>query len=188
MIPEHDSIEQIMATTNKNISLLVEELTRVRGNIAHVPNDISVNERITGVKAFSMFPVKILAIIFIGGIFISGFYMVAVVTYDLIKGKFSGIEEASFHKDFFDMVGVIPHEHAPFSPEQRKIIKNEMFYRFILRLKDTRTIFSCSLDGSFLSSVLFDEQFSKARRNTVLIRLIPESSAEKVCAFDFVCK
>ena len=80
-------------------------------------------------------------------------------------------------KDFFDMVGVIPHEDAPFSPEQRKIINNEMFYRFILSLKDTRTIFSCSLDGSFLSSVLFDEQFSKARRNTVLIRLIPDMTS-----------
>ena len=33
-----------------------------------------------------------------------------------------------------------------------------------------------------MSSVLFDEQFSKARRNTVLIRLIPESSVEKICA------
>ena len=182
MIPEHDSVEQIMATTNKNISLLVEELTRVRGNIAHVPNDISVNERITGVKAFSMFPVKILAVIFIGGIFVSGLYMVAVVTYDIVKGKFSGMDEASFHKDFFSTVGVIPHEDALFTPEQRKIINNEMFYRFILSLKDTRTIFSCSLDGSFLSSVLFDEQFSKARRNTVLIRLIPESSVESVCA------
>jgi hypothetical protein len=182
MIPEHESIEQLLATTNKNITLLVEELTRVRSNIAHVPNDIIINERITGVKSFPMFPVKIFALIFIAGIFVSGIYTTVVVTYDLLNGKFSGIEEASFHKDFFNTVGVIPHEKANFSADQRKIINNEMFYRFILRLKDTRTLFSCSLDGSFLSSVLFDEQFSKAKRNTVLIRLIPESEVETICA------
>jgi hypothetical protein len=128
-----------------------------------------------------MFPIKILAVIFIAGIFISGIYTVLAVTFDIVNGKFSGIEEASFHKDFFDTVGVIPHEKAAFSPEQRKIINNEMFYRFILRLKNTRTLFSCSLDGSFLSSVLFDEQFTKAKRNTILVRLIPESDVEKVC-------
>ena len=181
MIPEHDSVEQLIATTGKNITLLVEELTRVRSNIAHVPNDIIVNERVTGVKAFPMFPVKILAVLLIGGIFVSGIYMTGVVTWDLLKGKFSGIEEASFHKDFFDTVGVIPHEEAAFTAEQRKIINNEMFYRFILRLKDTRTLFSCSLDGSFLSSVLFDEQFTKAKRNTILVRLIPETEVEKRC-------
>ena len=99
----------------------------------------------------------------------------------IVRGKFSGIEEAGFHKDFFDTVGVIPHEKADFTPEQRKILNNEMFYRFILRLKNTRTLFSCSLDGSFLSSVLFDEQFTKAKRNTILVRLIPESDIEKIC-------
>lgn len=181
MIPEHDRVEQIQKTANKNVALLVEELTRVRSNIAHVPNDIIINERVVSTKAFSMFPVKILAVIFIGGIFVSGLFATVVVTYDIIHGKFSGIEEASFHKDFFDTVGVIPHEEANFSPEQRKVINNEMFYRFILRLKDTRTLFSCSLDGSFLSSVLFDEQFTKARRNTILVRLILESDVEKVC-------
>ena len=46
MIPEHDSVEQMLATTNKNISLLIEEMTRVRSNIAHVPNDININERV----------------------------------------------------------------------------------------------------------------------------------------------
>ena len=181
MIPEHDSVEQLIATVNKNVALLVEELTRGRSNIAHVPNDIIINERITGVKAFPVFPVKILALLLIGGIFVSGFYTVVVITWDIMNGKFSGIEEAVFHKDFFNTVGVIPHENADFSVEQRKIINNEMFYRFILRLKDTRTLFSCSLDGSFLSSVLFDEQFSKAKRNTVLIRLIPECDVERIC-------
>ena len=181
MIPEHESIERLMATTNKNISLLVEELSRVRSNIAHVPNDIIINERITGTKEFPMFPIKILALIFIGGVFVSGFYTTAVVTYDIVHGKFSGIEEAVFHKDFFDTVGVIPHENATFTPEQRKVLNNEMFYRFILRLKNTRTLFSCSLDGSFLSSVLFDEQFTKAKRNTILVRLILEADVEKIC-------
>ena len=182
MIPEHDSIEQLIATTNKNITLLVEEMTRVRSNIAHVPNDIIINERITGVKSFPMFPVKILALIFIAGIFVSGIYTTVIVTYDLLRGKFSGIEETVFHKDFFNTVGVIPHEKANFSAEQRKIINNEMFYRFILRLEDTRTLFSCSLDGAFLSSVLFDEQFSKAKRNTILVRLIPENDVKIICA------
>ena len=56
-----------------------------------------------------------------------------------------------------------------------------MFYRFILRLKSTRTLFSCSLDGSFLSSVIFDEQFTKAKRNTILVRLIPENKVEEIC-------
>ncbi|MBR1965596.1 MAG: hypothetical protein IKA22_03215 [Lentisphaeria bacterium] len=181
MIPEHESIERLMATTNKNISLLVEELSRVRSNIAHVPNDIIINERITGTKEFPMFPIKILALIFIGGVFVSGFYTTVVVTYDIVHGKFSGIEEAVFHKDFFDTVGVIPHENAEFTPEQRKVLNNEMFYRFILRLKNTRTLFSCSLDGSFLSSVLFDEQFTKAKRNTILVRLILEADVEKIC-------
>ena len=182
MIPEIESLEQLKHTTDKNISLLVEELTRVRSNIAHVPNDIIINERITGIKAFPMFPVKILAILFIAAVFVSGIYTTIVVTYDLKHGKVSGIEEAAFHKDFFDIVGVIPHEKASFTMEQRKIINNEMFYRFILGLKDTRTLFSCSLDGSFLSSVLFDEQFTKAKRNTILIRLIPESEVETICA------
>ncbi len=181
MIPEHDQIEQLMKTSNKNIAMLVEELTRVRSNIAHVSHDININERLVSTKSFSMFPVKILAIIFIAGIFVSGIYAVIMVIYDIMYGKFSGIEEAVFHKDFFDTVGVIPHERAAFSPEQRKFINNEMFYRFILRLKDTRTLFSCSLDGSFLSSVLFDEQFTKAKRNTILVRLILESDVEKIC-------
>ncbi|MBE6391262.1 MAG: hypothetical protein E7042_03550 [Lentisphaerae bacterium] len=181
MIPEHEQVEHLQKTTNKNITLLVEELSRVRSNIAHVPNDITINERVVNTKPFSCFPVKILALIVIAGFFVSGLYAVVIVTFDLINGKFSGIEEAVFHKDFFDTVGIIPHESASFSSEQRKIINNEMFYRFILRLKDTRTIFSCSLDGSFLSSVMFDEQFTKAKRNTILIRLIDEADVEKIC-------
>ena len=182
MIPEHDAVEQLIKTNNKNVTLLVEEMTRVRSNIAHVPNDIIINERVVNTKAFPMFPVKILAVIFIAGIFAGGLVAVTAVAYDIIYGKFSGIDEAAYHKDFFDTVGVIPHEKADFTPEQRQIINNEMFYRFILRLKDTRTLFSCSLDGSFLSSVLFDEQFTKAKRNTILVRLISEVDTERVCA------
>ena len=181
MIPEHERVQQLLKTVNKNISLIVEELTRIRSNIAHVPSDITVNERLVNTKAFSCFPVKIIAVIFIAGIFISGLYAVIMVGNDMINGKFSGIEEAKFHKDFFDTVGVIPHESASFTSEQRKILNNEMFYRFILQLKDTRTIFSCSLDGSFLSSVMFDEQFTKSKRNTILVRLIPESDVENIC-------
>ncbi|MBE6398883.1 MAG: hypothetical protein E7041_01940 [Lentisphaerae bacterium] len=181
MIPEHESLERLMDTANKNISLLVEELSRVRSNISHVPNDININEQVVSTKAFPMFPVKVWAIIFIAGIFVSGIYATAVVTYDIVNGKFSGIEEAVFHKNYFDTVGIIPHEKADFTPEQRKILNNEMFYRFILRLKNIRTLFSCSLDGSFLSSVIFDEQFSQAKRNTILVRLIPESDVENIC-------
>jgi hypothetical protein len=181
MIPEHDSVEQMLATANKNISLLIEEMTRVQSNIAHVPNDININERVVSTKAFPVFPVKVLALIFIAGIFVSGLYATIVIIYDIVHGKFSGIEEASYHKDFFDTVGVIPHEDAVFTPEQRQIINNEMFYRFILRLKNIRTLFSCSLDGSFLSSVMFEEQFTKAKRNTILIRLIDEADVEKIC-------
>ena len=181
MIPEHDSVERLMGTSNKSIALLVEEITRVRSNIAHVPNDIIINERVVSAKAFPVFPVKILAVILIAGIFISGLYATIVVTYDIIYGKFSGIEETAFHKDFFDTVGIIPLENAQFTASQRQIINNEMFYRFILQLKDTRTLFSCSLDGSFLSSVIFDEQFTKAKRNTILIRLISEVDVEKIC-------
>ena len=182
MIPEHEQIEQLLKTGGKNVSLLVEELTRVRSNIAHVPNDIVINERVVGTKAFSMFPVKILAVIMIGGIFVSGIFAVIMIFYDLVYGKFSGIEEASFHRDFFDTVGIIPHDSATFSPEQRKVLNNEMFYRFILRLKDTRVLFSCSLDGSFLSSVMFDEQFSMAKRNTILVRLILASDVDRICS------
>ena len=98
MIPEHDSVEQLMATTNKNVSLLVEEITRVRSNIAHVPNDIIINENVTGTKAFPVFPVKILAVILIGGVFVSGLYATMVVTCDIVYGKVSGIEEVSYHK------------------------------------------------------------------------------------------
>ena len=181
MIPEHEQIEQLQKTANKNIALIVEELTRVRSNIAHVPSDITINERLVNTKAFSCFPLKILAVIFIAGIFVSGLYASGMVTYDIINGKFSGIEEAVFHKDFFDTVGVIPHEDATFSVEQRQILNNEMFYRFILKLKDTRTIFSCSLNGSFLSSVMFDEQFTKAKRNTILVRLIQKNEVDDIC-------
>ena len=182
MIPEHDRIEQLQKTTNKSVALLIEELTRVRSSIAHVPNDIIINERVVSTKAFAMFSIKILAVIFIGGIFVSGLYATLVVILDIVRGKFSGIEEASFHKEFFNLVGIIPHEKAQFTPEQRKVINNEMFYRFILRIKNTRTLFSCSLNGSFLSSVLFDEQFTKARRNTILVRLIPEDEVAAVCS------
>ena len=182
MIPEHDSIERLLATVSKNINLLVEEMTRVRSNIAHVPNDIIVNERLVSTNAFPVYPVKILAVILIGGIFVSGIFATLITTYDILYGKINGIEEVMFYKDFFDTVGVIPHEQAKFSQEQRKIINNEMFYRFILHLKDTRTLFSCSLDGSFLSSVLFDEQFTKAKRNTILIRLIHQADEETICA------
>ena len=182
MIPEHDQVEQLSKTTNKNIGLLVEEMTRVRSNIAHVPSDIIINERVVSTKSFPMFPVKVLAVIFIAGIFVSGIYATLRVTWDIVKGKFSGIEEASFHKDFFDTVGCIPHEKAAFTMEQRKVLNNEMFYRFIMRLRDTRTLFSCSLDGSFLSSIIFDEQFTKAKRNTILVRLILASDVETVCA------
>ena len=181
MIPEHERIELLLGTVNKNISLLVEELSRVRSAIAHVPNDIIINERVVSTKSFPVFPVKIIMIIFIAGVFVSGLYATIVVAYDIIYGKFSGIEEAAIHKDFFKTVGVIPHEKAPFTQEQRKILNNEMFYHFILKLQNTRTLFSCSLDGSFLSSVIFDEQFSKAKRNTILVRLIPEEDVEKIC-------
>ena len=91
MIPEHESIERLLATTNKNIALLVEELTRVRSNIAHVPNDIILNERVVGTKAFPMLPVKILALIFIAAVFTSGLYTTAVVTYDIVFGTITPI-------------------------------------------------------------------------------------------------
>ena len=182
MIPEHEQVEQLLATTRKNISLVVEELTRVRSSIAHVSNDIVVNERVTGAKSFQVFSPKIAILIFIAALFVSSLYAAVMVFYDIVCGRFSGIEEAEIMKDFVDTVGVIPDDHALFTPEQRNILTNEMFYNFILRLKDTRTIFSCSLDGSFLSSVMFDEQFTKARRNTILVRLIPAKDAEKICA------
>ncbi len=182
MIPEQERIEMLLATTNKNISLVVEELTRVRSNIAHVPDDLNINEYVHSTKSFPMFPVKVLMLIFISGVFVSGLYAVFMVAKDIIYGKFSGIEEAMFYHDFFDTVGVIPDMNAQFTAEQRRVINNEMFYHFILRLKNTRTIFSCSLDGSFLSSVMFDEQFTKAKRNTILVRLIPEIEVEKTCA------
>lgn len=182
MIPEHDRVERLQSTISKNISLLVEELSRVRSNLAHVVNDINTNERVLNTKAFPMFPVKILAVLFIAGIFVSGLYGTLAVFFDLLNGHFSGLQEAAFHKDFFTTVGVIPDEKANFSAEQRNTLNNETFYRFILDLKATRTIFSCSLDGSFLSSVLFDEQFSKAKRNTILVRLIPAFEAQTRCA------
>ena len=182
MIPEHDQIEQLMVTTRKSISLLVEELSRVRSNIAHVQNDITINERVASAKAFKVFSAKIAVLIFIAALFVSGIYAAFMVYYDIVYGKFSGIEEAEFHRDFFDTVGVIPADGIDFTPEQRNVLTNEMFYHFILRLKNTRTIFSCSLDGSFLSSVMFDEQFTKAKRNTILVRLIPVSEVDTVCA------
>ena len=182
MIPEHDRVELMQRTVNKNISLLIEELSRIRGNLAHVSNDIIANERVLNTKAYPMFPPKILALLLIAGIFVSGIYATLAVFFDLLNGKFSGIEEAVFHKDFFTTVGVIPDEKAAFTLEQRNVLNNEMFYRFILTLKNTRTLFSCSLDGSFLSSVIFDEQFSKAKRNTILVRLIPIAEVETRCA------
>ena len=182
MIPEHDQVESLLLTTRKNISLVVEELTRVRSSIAHVPNDIIVNERVTGARAFKAYSPKIVILIFIAAFFVSSLYAVIMVFYDITYGKFSGIEEAVICKDFIDTVGVIPDSSVDFTPEQRNVLTNEMFYTFILRLRDTRTIFSCSLDGSFLSSIMFDEQFTKAKRNTILVRLIPITEVDKICA------
>ena len=182
MIPEHDQVESLLLTTRKNISLVVEELTRVRSSIAHVPNDIIVNERVTGARAFKAYSPKIVILIFIAAFFVSSLYAVIMAFYDITYGKFSGIEEAAIYKDFIDTVGVIPDSSVDFTPEQRNVLTNEMFYNFILRLKDTRTIFSCSLDGSFLSSIMFDEQFTKAKRNTILVRLIPITEVDKICA------
>ena len=181
MIPEHDSIELLMGSTSKNISLLVEELSRVRSNIAHVMNDITINEKVVSTEEFKAFTPKILILIFIAAFFVSGVYATFITFYDIMYGKFSGIEEATFNENFFDTVGVIPDANANFTPEQRNILTNEMFYHFILRLKDTRTIFSCSLDGSFLSSVMFDEQFTKAKRNTILVRLVPIEEVDTIC-------
>ena len=182
MIPEHDQVESLLLTTRKNISLVVEELTRVRSSIAHVPNDIIVNERVTGARAFKVYSPKIVILIFIAAFFVSSLYAVIMAFYDITYGKFSGIEEAAIYKDFIDTVGVIPDSSVDFTPEQRNVLTNEMFYNFILRLRDTRTIFSCSLDGSFLSSIMFDEQFTKAKRNTILVRLIPITEVDKICA------
>ena len=182
MIPEHDRVELLQGTISKNISLLVEELTRVRSNIAHVVNDINTNERVLNTKAYPMFPPKILAVLLIAGIFVSGIYGTLAVFLDLRNGKFSGTQEAVFHRDFFTTVGIIPDEKTVLTQEERHTLNNGTFYRFILDLKNTRTIFSCSLDGSFLSSVLFDEQFSKAKRNTILVRLLPLAEAETRCA------
>lgn len=181
MIPEHDRIELLLATSNKNVSLLVEELSRIRSNLANVPNDIIVNERVISTQKYPVFSIKILAVILIFAVFVSGLYAVFRVFWDIMYGKFSGIEEAVFHKDFFTTVGVIPAQDVDFTPEQRNVLTNEMFYHFILRLKDTRTLFSCSLDGAFLSSVMFDEQFTKAKRNTILVRLIPVSAVDSIC-------
>jgi hypothetical protein len=182
MIPEHDQVEHLLMTVRKNISLVVEELTRVRSNIAHVSNDIVINERVTSARAFTVYSPKIMILIFIAALFVSSLYAVIMVFCDIVYGKFSGIEEAGFFKDFIDTVGIIPDSNVDFSPEQRNVLTNEMFYNFILRLKDTRTIFSCSLDGSFLSSIMFDEQFTKAKRNTILVRLIRMTDVEKICA------
>lgn len=181
MIPEHDRIELLLATSNKNVSLLIEELSRIRSNLANVPNDIIVNERVISTQKYPVFSIKILAVILIFAVFVSGLYAVFRVFLDIMYGKFSGIEEAVFHKDFFTTVGVIPAQDVDFTPEQRNVLTNEMFYHFILRLKDTRTLFSCSLDGAFLSSVMFDEQFTKAKRNTILVRLIPVSAVDSIC-------
>lgn len=181
MIPEHDRIELLLETSSKSVSLLVEELSRIRSNLANVPNDIIVNERVISTQKFPVFSIKILAVILIFAVFVSGLYAVFRVFWDIMYGKFSGIEEAVFHKDFFTTVGVIPAQGVDFTPEQRNVLTNEMFYHFILRLKNTRTLFSCSLDGAFLSSVIFDEQFTKAKRNTILVRLIPVSAVERIC-------
>ena len=181
MIPEHDQVEYLSATAQKNISLLVEELTRVRSAIAHVPDDININERPAGATAYKMFSVKILMLLFIVAIFCSSLYAAIIVFWDIAYGKFQGIEEAMFSKDFFTTVGVIPDASCNFTPTQRDVLTNEMFYHFILRLKDTRTLFSCSLNGSFLSSIMFDEQFTKAKRNTILVRIITEKEAAVKC-------
>ena len=136
MIPEHDQVEQLQATVGKNVSLLVEELTRVRSSIAHVPNDITINEQVVGTKEFSPFPVKIIALLVIAAIFVSAAYAVVRVFWDIAYGNFSGLDEAAFHKDFFDTVGIIPDANVQFTPAQRNILTNEMFYHFILRLKN----------------------------------------------------
>ena len=181
MIPEHDSVEELLKTASKNISLLVEELSRVRSSITHVPNDININERVAGVTPFKAFPPKVLILLFIAALFVSSLYATIMVFYDIVYGTFSGIDEAVILKDFIDTVGIIPDASINFTQEQRNVLTSEMFYNFILRLKDTRTLFSCSLNGSFLSSVMFDEHFSKAKRNTILVRIIAIEDTETIC-------
>lgn len=181
MIPEHESIELLLEAANKNISLLVEELTRIQSHIANVHNDISFNERVLSTTSFPLFPVNSLALILVAALFASTLYATVRVIFSIKYGKVAGIEEIAFYKDFFTTVGVIPAPTVKFTPQQRNVLTNEMFYSFVLRLKDTRTLFSCSLDGAFVSSVMFDEQFTKAKRNTILIRLISITAAERIC-------
>ena len=102
--------------------------------------------------------------------------------YEIYYGRFSGIAEAETLRDFVDTVGMFPSHDLPISLEERNIIDHKTFYNFILRIKATRVLFCCCLDGFFSSAVIFDEQFVQAKRNTILVRIITELEAETRCS------
>ena len=182
MMPEYDQIQVLLNTTQKETALLLEELNRVRSAIDHVPHDITSNERLLNTAKYPMFPKESVFLILAGAVLLCGIYAVAIVFFQILYGKFSGIEEAYTLRDLIDTLGIFPAMELPLVAEERNIIDHKTFYNFILHLKAIRVLFSCSLDGSFRSSVMFDEQCAKAKRNTILVRLITESEAERRCA------
>lgn len=182
MMPEYDQIQVLLNTTQKETALLLEELNRVRSAIDHVPHDITGNERLLYTQEYPVFPRESVFLILAGAVLFCGMYAAAIVLFQILYGKFSGIEEASTLHELIDTLGVFPAKDLSLTQEERDTINHKTFYNLILHLKATRVLFSCCLDGSFLSSTMFDEQCTKARRNTILVRLITESEAEKRCA------
>lgn len=182
MIPQYDQVMILLNTTKKEIALLLEELNRVRSAIDHVPNDITSNERVLNTEKYLMFPDFVIVILLAGAVLCSAIYAGIVVMYEIYYGRFSGIAEAATLRDFVDTVGIFPSLALPISLEERNIIDHKTFYNFVLHIKATRVLFSCCLDGSFLSSVMFDEQCAKAKRNTILVRIITEQEAETRCS------
>ena len=182
MIPQYDQVMILVKTTRNEISLLLEEVNRVRSEIDYVSNDIKDNERVLNTEKYSMFPNFVIVILLAGAVLCSAIYAGIVVMYEIYYGRFSGIAEAATLRDFVDTVGMFPSHDLPISLEERHIIEHNTFYNFILHLKATRVVFCCCLDGSFVSSFMFNEQFVQAKRNTILVRIITEQEAEIRCS------
>lgn len=182
MMPEYEQIQLLLNTTLKETALLLEELNRVCSAIDHVPHDITNNERLFNTVKYPMFPKESVFLILAGAFFLCGIYAAAIVLFQILYGKFSGIEESFTLQGLINTLGILPAKDFPLAPKKHSIINHKTFYNFFHHIKETRVLFFCSLDNSPLNSVIFDEQYAKAKCSTVFVRLIRESEVEKRCA------
>ena len=127
MMPEYDSIQVLLNTTQKETALLLEELNRVRSAIDHVPHDITGNERLLYTQEYPVFSRESVFLILAGAVLFCGMYAAAIVLFQFLYGKFSGIEEASSLRELIDTLGIFPAKDLPLTQEERDTINHKTF-------------------------------------------------------------